>query len=102
MMSRLNKEKKEGFHRQSLTLTNGVKPFRSADKDGESKELEDQVQKFLSDGGKIEEVDEGVSGYQPILNSKQLKKVTARAHFGNAQRNATAKTSNTRNRSKWY
>jgi len=97
-MARLNKQKRPGFHREFLTLTNGVKPFRSADKADESKELEDQVQKFLDQGGKIEEVGEGVSGYQPILNSKQLKKVTARAHFGNSQRNAK----NTLNRKAWY
>jgi len=101
-MARLNKEKKAGFHRESLTLSNGAKPFRSVDKDGESEELEDQIQKFLNEGGKIEEVDEGVSGYQPIMNSKQLKKVTARAHFGNAQRNATANSSNTKNKKRWY
>ena len=100
-MARLNKEKKPGFHRQFLTLTNGVAPFKSADKAGESKELEDQVQKFLDQGGKIEQVEEGASKYQPIRNKKQMK-VSARAHFSNAQRNATAKVSNTKNRSKWY
>tara|TARA_R100000655_G_scaffold35930_1_gene69803 strand:+ start:147 stop:449 length:303 start_codon:yes stop_codon:yes gene_type:complete len=100
-MARLNKQKRPGFHRESLTLTNGVKPFRSADKADESKELEDQVQKFLDQGGKIEQVEEGASKYQPIRNRKQVK-VTARAHFNNAQRNATAKVSNTKNRSKWY
>ena len=100
-MERLNKQKRPGFHRESLTLTNGVKPFRSADKADESKELEDQVQKFLDQGGKIEQVEEGASKYQPIRNRKQVK-VTARAHFNNAQRNATAKVSNTKNRSKWY
>ena len=42
-MARLNKQKKPGFHREFLTLTNGVAPFRSADKKEESKELEDQV-----------------------------------------------------------
>ncbi len=100
-MARLNKQKRPGFHRESLTLTNGVKPFRSADKADESKELEDQVQKFLEQGGEIEQVEEGASKYQPIRNRKQVK-VTARAHFNNAQRNATAKVSNTKNRSKWY
>ena len=100
-MARLNKQKRPGFHREFLTLTNGVKPFRSADKADESKELEDQVQKFLDQGGKIEQVEEGASKYQPIRNRKQVK-VTARAHFNNAQRNATAKVSNTKNRSKWY
>ena len=96
-MARLNKQKKPGFHRESLTLTNGVAPFRSADKADESKELEDQVQKFLAEGGKIEQVEEGASKYQPIRNKKQLK-VSARAHFGNSQRNSK----NTLRRNTWY
>ena len=100
-MGRLNKEKKAGFHRESLTLSNGAKPFRSADKQGESEELEDQVQKFLDQGGEIEQVEEGTSKYQPIRNKKQVK-VSARAHFGNAQRNATANSSNTKNKKRWY
>ena len=61
-MARLNKQKRPGFHRESLTLTNGVKPFRSADKADESKELEDQVQKFLDQGGKIEQEQEASEG----------------------------------------
>ena len=96
-MARLNKQKRPGFHRESLTLTNGVKPFRSADKADESKELEDQVQKFLDQGGKIEQVEEGASKYQPIRNRKQVK-VSARAHFGNSQRNSK----NTLRRNTWY
>ena len=96
-MARLNKQKRPGFHRESLTLTNGVKPFRSAGKADESKELEDQVQKFLDQGGEIEQVEEGASKYQPIRNKKQLK-VSARAHFGNSQRNST----NTLRRNTWY
>ena len=100
-MARLNKQKKPGFHRESLTLTNGVAPFRSADKADESKELEDQVQKFLAEGGEIEQVEEGVSKYQPIRN-KQQAKVNARAHFNNAQRNAMANSSNARGKKQWY
>ena len=96
-MARLNKQKRPGFHREFLTLTNGVKPFRSADKADESKELEDQVQKFWDQGGEIEQVEEGASKYQPIRNKKQLK-VSARAHFGNSQRNST----NTLRRNTWY
>ena len=96
-MARLNKQKRPGFHRESLTLTNGVKPFRSADKADESKELEDQVQKFLDQGGKIEQVEEGASKYQPIRNRKQVK-VSARAHFGTSQRNSK----NTLRRNTWY
>ena len=96
-MARLNKQKRPGFHRESLTLTNGVKPFRSADKADESKELEDQVQKFLAEGGKIKQVEEGASKYQPIRNRKQVK-VSARAHFGNSQRNSK----NTLRRNTWY
>jgi hypothetical protein len=96
-MARLNKQKRPGFHREFLTLTNGVKPFRSADKADESKELEDQVQKFLAEGGKIEQVEEGASKYQPIRNRKQVK-VSARAHFGNSQRNSK----NTLRRNTWY
>ena len=100
-MARLNKQKRPGFHRESLTLTNGVKPFRSADKADESKELEDQVQKFLAEGGKIEQVEEGASKYQPIRNRKQVK-VSARAHFNNAQRNAMANSSNAKGKKQWY
>ena len=96
-MARLNKQKRPGFHRESLTLTNGVTPFRSADKADESKELEDQVQKFLAEGGEIEQVEEGASKYQPIRNRKQVK-VSARAHFGNSQRNSK----NTLRRNTWY
>ena len=96
-MARLNKQKRPGFHRESLTLTNGVKPFRSADKADESKELENQVQKFLDQGGEIEQVEEGASKYQPIRNRKQVK-VSARAHFGNSQRNSK----NTLRRNTWY
>ena len=75
-MARLNKQKKPGFHREFLTLTNGVAPFRSADKKEESKELEDQVQKFLAEGGEIEQVEEGVSKYQPIKNKQQVKQTS--------------------------
>ena len=100
-MSRLNKQKKPGFHRESLTLPNGVAPFRAADKADESKELEDQVQKFLAEGGEIEQGEEGVSKYQPIRNKQQVK-VNARAHFNNAQRNAMANSSNARGKKQWY
>jgi len=100
-MARLNKQKKPGFHREFLTLTNGVAPFRSAGKKVESKELEDQVQKFLDQGGEIEQVEEGLSKYQPIRNKKQLK-VEARAHFSNSQRNAMANSSNARGKKRWY
>jgi len=100
-MARLNKQKRPGFHREFLTLTNGVKPFRSADKADESKELEDQVQKFLAEGGEIEQVEEGASKYQPIRNRKQVK-VSARAHFNNAQRNAMANSSNAKGKKQWY
>jgi len=100
-MARLNKQKKPGFHREFLTLTNGVAPFRSAGKKEESKELEDQVQKFLDQGGEIEQVEEGLSKYQPIRNKKQLK-VEARAHFSNSQRNAMANSSNARGKKRWY
>jgi hypothetical protein len=96
-MASLNKQKKPGFHRQFLTLNNGESPFKSATKKDESRELEDQVQKFLDDGGEIEQIDEGVSSYQPIRNKEQVK-TSARAHFGNSQRNAT----NTLNRKAWY
>ena len=100
-MARLNKQKKPGFHREPLTLTNGVAPFRSAEKKEESKELEDQVQKFLAEGGEIEQVEEGASKYQPIRNRKQVK-VSARAHFNNAQRNAMANSSNAKGKKQWY
>ena len=74
---------------------------KTKEKKEESKELEDQVQKFLAEGGEIEQVEEGASKYQPIRNKKQLK-VSARAHFNNAQRNAMANSSNAKGKKQWY
>ena len=55
----------------------------------------------MAEGGEIEQVEEGVSKYQPIRNKQQVK-VNARAHFNNAQRNAMANSSNARGKKQWY
>lgn len=58
----------------------------SSDKKAQSEEIEDQVAKFLREGGEIEKIEEGASSFKPILNSQQLKHLTARSHFNNRQR----------------
>jgi hypothetical protein len=53
----------------------------SKTKDEHSKEIEDQIRKFLSDGGEIEEVDMSVSKSGYPLNRKQRK---AQSYFKNS------------------
>ena len=43
----------------------------SSDKKAQSEEIEDQIAKFLREGGEIEKIEEGASSFKPILNSKQ-------------------------------
>ena len=53
----------------------------SKTKDEERKEIEDQISKFLSEGGEIEEVDMSVSKSGYPLNRKQRK---AQNYFKNS------------------
>ena len=53
----------------------------SKTKDEHSKEIEDQISKFLSDGGEIEEVDMSVSKSKVHFNRKQRK---AQSYFKNS------------------
>ena len=87
-MEDLNKKPRGGFHREFITLTNRKKEPIPADKQTQSKEIADQVEQFLKKGGKITQIKEGESSFLPIMNSKQLKHLTARSHFNNRQRTA--------------
>ena len=53
----------------------------SKTKDEERKEIEDQISKFLSEGGEIEEVDMSVSKSKVHFNRKQRK---AQSYFKNS------------------
>ena len=53
----------------------------SKTKDEERKEIEDQISKYLSEGGEIEEVDMSVSKSGYPLNRKQRK---AQSYFKNS------------------
>ena len=66
----MSKNKRAGFHSQTIQLTNGVKGYMSFEKSEESKKIEDSVQEFLIYGGTIQKIDDGETAFKPISRKK--------------------------------